>query len=113
MPFLYGSKAHDSSEPPLSIVKEQPPLPLSWKQQEAGYLKSFNMIEERCCFVNHSTDGKFYQLSQIHSKYSIENEGFITKAIFLHISVPSIFFRIASIKSVISSFLSLLISIGI
>jgi len=25
MPFLHGSKAHDSSEPPLSIVKEQPP----------------------------------------------------------------------------------------
>ena len=33
MPFLCGSKAHDSSEPPFSIVKEQPSRPLSWRKK--------------------------------------------------------------------------------
>ena len=44
MPFLYGSKAHDSSEPPLSIVKEQ--LPPAAFMEAAGreYCKDYALI---------------------------------------------------------------------
>ena len=66
--FLCSSKAHDSSEPPLSIVKEQPPRPLSWKQPKAGCVKSFNIIEERYCFVNLIGLAVFFENHEVSRK---------------------------------------------